>query len=131
MQKDVSLLFIEKVIPWNSNLVLNYIDDKGVLEYILSQLGVGIIRVDRNGTSVTYKVSNQKELALIVALFSKYSLNTTKHLNFLAFDKAYNLYMTNKSLIERGAIASVLKGLKDSMNSPLREEKPMGPLPHW
>lgn len=94
-----------------------HIDDKGVLEYIISQTGVGTIRVDRNGTSVTYKVSNQKELALIVALFSKYSLNTTKHLNFLAFAEAYNLYMTNKSLVERKAIVPLLKDLKDSMNS--------------
>lgn len=52
-----------------------------------------------------------------MALFSKYSLNTTKHLNFLAFAEAYNLYMTNKSLIERKAIVPLLKDLKDSMNS--------------
>ena len=30
-----------------------HIDDKAVLEYILSKLGVGVIRVDRNGTSIT------------------------------------------------------------------------------
>lgn len=52
-----------------------------------------------------------------MALFSKYSLNTTKHLNFLAFAKAYNLYMTNQSPMERGAITPVLKDLKNSMNS--------------
>lgn len=94
-----------------------HVDDKAVLEYILSKLNVGVVRVNSHDASVTYKVTNQKQLAVIIDLFSKYNLNTTKHLNFLAFAKAYNLDMTRKSPIERGTIRPVLLDLKNSMNS--------------
>lgn len=94
-----------------------HVDDKAVLDYILNKLKVGVVRVGSRDDSVTYKVTNQKQLAVIVDLFSKYNLNTTKHLNFLAFAKAYNLYMTKKSPIERGTIKPVLLDLKNSMNN--------------
>lgn len=93
-----------------------YINDKGVLEYILNKLGLEVIRIDRHGTSVIYKVANQKKLAIIVALFSIYYLNTAKHLNFLALAKAYNLYMTSQNSTECKEITPVLMNFKNNMN---------------
>ena len=41
-------------------------------------------------------VSNQIELKLLIDIFSKYDLNTTKYLNFLSFRKAFELYTNSK-----------------------------------
>jgi hypothetical protein len=55
-----------------------HIDDLEPLNYIQTTLGIGKV-IWINNTSDTEK----GEIAIILAIFSKYNLNTTKHLNFL------------------------------------------------
>jgi hypothetical protein len=62
------------------------VDDIDMLHFIQNSLGIG--KVNSSGNSAVYRVSSQKELARIIEIFSKYPLNTTKHLNFLDFKKA-------------------------------------------
>jgi hypothetical protein len=56
-------------------------------------------------------------VAVIIAIFSKYNLNSTKHLNFLAFERAFLLYMKNNSLEARKEVKPILEGIKSEMNS--------------
>lgn len=56
-------------------------------------------------------------LAVVIAIFSKYSLNTTKHLNFLAFERAFQLYMENSRLKARKEVNPIIEDIKSEMNS--------------
>ena len=66
-----------------------HLDDKDVLIFIQKSLGVGQVRT--YGNSTIFVISNLKDLQIIIDIFSQTSLNTTKHLNFLDFKKAYEL----------------------------------------
>ena len=65
---------------------------------------------------VTLKIVSRKEIEIILAIFSKYNLNTTKHLNFLAFKQAYTIYTENNSKEARDRVQPVLDSIRDSMN---------------
>ena len=48
-----------------------------------------------------FRVSSQKEILVIIGIFTTYPLNSTKHLNFLSFKKAFELYTnTHKKTLE-------------------------------
>lgn len=68
-------------------------DDANVLIFLQNILGVGKISYYRD--SVRWVVKNLDEVRVILDLFSKYPLNTSKHLNFLAFKEAFEIY-TNR-----------------------------------
>jgi len=92
-----------------------HLDDLGALEYICNTLGFGKITV--NSKDARFTVSTQREVAAIIAIFSKYCLNTTKHLDFLAFSRAYGLYMKNNSPEARKESKAVIEKIKSGMNS--------------
>jgi len=93
-----------------------HIDDKAALDYIQSTLGIGKVRLSRTGPNVTFKVNSQREIAIIVAIFTKYKLNSTKYLNFIAFARAFRLYMDNNSLEARKKVMPTIKDIKGDMN---------------
>lgn len=90
-----------------------HLDDIEVLEFIKDTLGFGGVFTHSN--KVTFQVNKQSELKILIDIFSRYTLNTTKYLNFLAFKKAFELYTTNKS--KSPEIMEEIKLLKNSMNS--------------
>jgi hypothetical protein len=53
----------------------------------------------------------------IIAIFSKYCLNTTKHLNFLAFERAYSIYMKNNSPEGRKESKAIIDEIINEMNN--------------
>jgi LAGLIDADG endonuclease len=55
-------------------------------------LGIGNIYISKTNPAVTYNVVNKDGILIILAIFAKYNLNTTKHLNFLALAQAFWLY---------------------------------------
>lgn len=57
------------------------------LNYILNTLQLGKVR--SSGSEATFEITKLSEIAVILTIFSKYSLNTTKHLNFLSFEHAF------------------------------------------
>ena len=59
-------------------------------------------------------VSNQIELKLLIDIFSKYDLNTTKYLNFLSFRKAFELYTSSKT--KSPQLMEEIKHIKNDMN---------------
>lgn len=71
--------------------IVLHIDDKGVLDFIQNTLKIG--KVSTMKSKATLTVSAKKEISLIIYIFSSLcSLNTTKHLDFLAFKEAFELY---------------------------------------
>ncbi len=73
-----------------------HVDDVNLLNFIRNSLE-GIGNVSTEGSVANYKVSSQKEIKLIIEIFTKYSLNSSKHLDFLAFRRAYELYISSNS----------------------------------
>lgn len=59
------------------------------LNYIQSTLQLGKVCVSRTEPEATLDITVQQEIAIIIAIFSNYNLNTTKHLNFLAFKQVF------------------------------------------
>lgn len=92
-----------------------HLDDQGTLEYICNSLGFGKITV--NSKDARFTVSTQREVAAIIAIFSKYCLNTTKHLNFLAFERAYSIYMKNNRPEARKESKTIIDKIISGMNS--------------
>lgn len=105
-----------------------HIDDKDALIFIKDTLQIGTINYNLKDNKVTFRVSSQKEIALIIAIFSQKELelnqisspveqqaptqskfkgcilNTTKYLNFLAFVEAFELYTSNNNREYRESI---------------------------
>lgn len=67
-------------------------------------------------SEVANEVSAQREIEIILAIFNKFNLNTTKHLNFIAFERAFLLFVENNSQEARKELKPEIKSLKESMN---------------
>jgi hypothetical protein len=63
----------------------------------------------------TLNISSRKEIGILLAIFSKYNLNTTKHLNFLAFKQAFTIYVENNRE-DRDAVKPIIDSIKGNMN---------------
>ena len=74
------------------------------------------VGINSNKPIAYFYVSKQKEIEILLAIFSKYNLNTTKHLDFINFSKAFYLYIQNKNKENRKHINSELKKIILSMN---------------
>jgi hypothetical protein len=94
-------------------LIKLHIDDKPVLDTIQKTLGLG--RVTTYKSSATYAITSQKEIKSILDIFTKYNLNTTKHLNFLSFKKAFEIYTGSK--IKNSNLIQEIASIKSSMNT--------------
>jgi hypothetical protein len=64
------------------------------LDFIQNNLGIG--RVTIYQSSAIFALTAQKEIKFLLEFFTKYSLNTTKYLNLLAFKKGFELYINLK-----------------------------------
>lgn len=89
-----------------------HIDDIKILEYIRTQLGIGNITTGES--YCRFMISNLKDLQMIIDIFKNHPLNTTKYLNFIEFEKAYNLYI-NTSDKDDNLTKEVLR-FKSNMN---------------
>lgn len=71
-------------------------DDVNTLIHIKETLGFGDVKV--NGRLAVLRVNKQEDIKLIIEIFNEFPLNTTKHLNFLCFKKAWELYTNSQKL---------------------------------
>lgn len=94
-------------------LIKLHIDDRSVLDFIQKTLGIG--RVTTYKSFAIYAITSQKEIKYILDFFTKYPLNTTKHLNFLSFKKAFELYKGSK--VKTSELIMEIECIKNSMNS--------------
>lgn len=93
-----------------------HMDDKQVLNYISQTLGIGNVYAYNKTFSAVFTVMSRAELLIILCIFSKYNLNSTKHLNFLAFAQAFLLYDQNTNRKYRNEIKSLINDLIDNLN---------------
>lgn len=93
-----------------------HVDDLTLLKFIQNSLG-GIGSVIMDGSAAYFKVTSRSDLNLIIEIFSteEYSLNSSKHLNFLAFRDAYMLYISSKN--KTPELAKEILTIKSTMNS--------------
>lgn len=71
-------------------------DDVNTLIHIKETLAFGDVKV--NGRLAVLRVNKQEDIKLIIEIFNEFPLNTTKHLNFLCFKKAWELYTNSQKL---------------------------------
>jgi LAGLIDADG endonuclease len=91
-----------------------------VLEFIRNNLGIGNIRLYKN--KCVYTVSNIEGTYLLISIFDKYNLNSTKYLDYLKYKEAFLTYIKRNELGKQLSLSKVeltnkLVELKDSMNT--------------
>ena len=92
-----------------------HLDDLDALKYIKSKLNIGN-NIAVYGNSCKFTVLHKKDINILISIFDKYNLNTSKYLDYLDFKKAFNLYYENDSIDKRTLIDQLLK-LKNGMNN--------------
>jgi len=69
-----------------------------ILNFIKKQLGVGSIYIDKSKSLAQFRIRDRKTLdSIIIPIFEKYPLLTSKHFNFLKFKEA-NSILSNDNL---------------------------------
>jgi hypothetical protein len=90
-----------------------------MLTYIKEVLGMGYVNI--SGRFATFKIGKTSDIKKIIYLFSTNPLNTSKHLNFLGFKKAYEIYtnldrkLNNDNSSRLKAYEEIIS-IKNSMN---------------
>lgn len=112
--------------------IFMHIDEKPLLLFLQSRLGIG--KVYSLKKSVEYNVFSFKEIRKIIDIFSQNPLNSTKHLNFWVFKKAFDLYDSSKDK-SSPALIKQLNDLKGEMNKARTDyslaEKKFKITPYW
>lgn len=109
-----------------------HIDDIKMLHFIQSTLEIGKVYI--TGSAARFVVTNVKETAKIIDIFSRYSLNTTKLLNFQDFKKAFEIYTSSR--LKTQEILDKVEKIRLGMNS-LRSDFTLPPsysvhiTPYW
>lgn len=85
-------------------------DDEAVLKYINDKLGIGGVRYYKK--ECIFNVTDKEGIALLISIFDKYNLNTTKHLDFLDFKEAFYIYWNSSG--RRQAAGACSAGEKNS-----------------
>lgn len=92
-------------------------DDEMVLRHINDKLGIGGVRIYKD--ECIFNVTDPKGVSLLISIFDKYNLNTTKFLDYLEFKVAFLLYTNiNKDLVSSPEmIKDKVLELKNRMNT--------------
>lgn len=88
-------------------------DDLPLLEFIHSTLGLGGVYTYKDSSH--FVVEKLAEIRIIINIFDKFPLNTTKYLNFLYFSECYALYET-KGELDHGGVSKI-EEIRQGMNS--------------
>lgn len=91
-------------------------DDRNALEYIKATLGCGRLNTERD--TLVFTISQLSDIEnVLIPLFEQFPLNSTKHLDYLAFKKAFLMFLNRKtSKLNKEDLYSEIIELKDSMN---------------
>jgi hypothetical protein len=90
-------------------------DDEMVLRYINNKLGVGGVRFYKN--ECIFNITDRKGVALLIDIFDKYNLNTTKYLDYLDFKEAFLFYSNRSKDLKPNMVKDYILGLKNKMNT--------------
>jgi len=91
-------------------------DDRNVLEYIKSTLDCGRLNTERD--TLVFTISQLSNIeTILIPLFEQFPLNTTKHLDYLAFKKAFFMFKSRKSSeLNKQDLYTEIIEIKNSMN---------------
>ena len=93
-----------------------HIDDLDVLKYIQNTLQVGTVFMKPKVAELV--VRRLDELKVIIEIFDKTPLNSSKHLNFLSFKQAFEIYTLNAvSLEDKSQSRLQIEEIKNTMNN--------------
>lgn len=90
-----------------------HIDDRSVLEFIISRLGFGKIYSHKN--SVALVINKHEDITKIIDIFTKYPLQSTKWLNFCDFTRCFEL-ISNK-IGDSLEVKNKILDIKNNMNN--------------
>lgn len=92
-------------------------DDRGVLEHIKCTLGCGRLNTERD--TFVFTISQLSDIEkILIPLFEEFPLNTTKHLDYLAFKKGFFMFFNRQSSeLDKPDLYSEILKLKHSMNT--------------
>ena len=102
-------------ISFRFNIEL-HIDDKDTLNFIKKKLNIGN-HIAVYGNNCKFTVTHPKEIYMLIEIFDKYNLNTTKYLDYLDFKKAFKIYQERIKTVKDEEIFNRLLNLKKGMNS--------------
>lgn len=90
-------------------------DDEKVLRYIKDKLGVGGVRLYKD--ECIYNVTDKNGILLLISIFDKYNLNTSKYLDYLAFREAFFYYLNRDKNLNADSVKIKILELKNKMNT--------------
>lgn len=90
-------------------------DDEKVLRYIKGKLGIGGVRLYKD--ECIFNVTDQKGIELLILIFDKYNLNTSKHLDYLDFKEAFLFYLNRDKNLNPEAVKDEILKFKNKMNT--------------
>jgi LAGLIDADG endonuclease len=90
-----------------------HIDDLDMLLFIQKTLGFG--KISTTKAQAYFDVAKLKDVGRIIEIFTNFPLNTHKHLNFLDFKKAFELYINNTA--KTLELIQEIETLKKGMNT--------------
>jgi hypothetical protein len=90
-------------------------DDEKVLRIIKDRLRIGGVR--RYKDECIFTITKQKEISILISIFDKFNLNTSKYLDYLDFKEAYFLYFDRGPNLKPDSIKDRILGLKFNMNT--------------
>lgn len=93
-----------------------HFDDIGVLNYIQKTLGFGRVVEVKKESECRFIVSDLGGIEKLIDLFDKFNLNTTKHMDYLAFKKAFLVYKGREGAVTESLVKEILE-IKNQMNN--------------
>nr|YP_010990981.1 LAGLIDADG homing endonuclease [Pappia fissilis]WOX61254.1 LAGLIDADG homing endonuclease [Pappia fissilis] len=90
-------------------------DDEKVLRIIKDRLRIGGVRIYKD--ECIFTITKQKEISILISIFDKFNLNTSKYLDYLYFKEAYFLYFDRGPNLNPDSIKDRILRLKNNMNT--------------
>jgi hypothetical protein len=90
-----------------------HVDDFNVLGFIQNNLNIG--RVVRDGDECKFLVTDKDGIDKLISIFDKYTLNSSKYLDYLDFKEAFRLYFAREGVLTDSLKDKILV-LKEGMN---------------
>ena len=90
-------------------------DDEKILRIIKDRLRIGGVRIYKD--ECIFTVTKEKDIAILISIFDKFNLNTSKYLDYLDFKEAFFLYFNREPNFNPDSIKDSILGFKNNMNS--------------
>lgn len=90
-------------------------DDEKILRIIKDRLRIGGVRIYKD--ECIFTVTKEKDIAILISIFDKFNLNTSKYLDYLDFKEAFFFYFNREPNLNPDSLKDSILGFKNKMNS--------------